>query len=160
MRFAWWIEIIMRTWYTKLFRGNTVGKSLMIQWSNSDGRTQNAQTSWGWVVPSWVEISLVVLKSFLKLSFRHGLSDQRLVMGGPKRPPLDIWLSEDIFINVFIHLSSFRCQGLESKSIAPYMKNCKSRNCLKNRRCWRKSKKIENSLFGKWTFHPKNVRQN
>ena len=29
-------------------------------------------------------------------SFRHGLSDQRLGMGGPKRPSLDIWLLEDI----------------------------------------------------------------
>ena len=80
--------------------------------------------------------------------------------GGPKRPPLDIWLSEDIVINFFVHLSLFGCQGLESKSIAPYMKNCNSQNCLKNRRFWQKSKEIENSLFGKQTFHPKNVRQN
>ena len=37
--------------------------------------------------------------------FSHGLSDQRLVMEGPKRPPLDIWLSEDIFINfLYIYL--------------------------------------------------------
>ena len=114
-----------------------------------------------------IQFSLFVLQRFDLMSkliffnpFRHGLSYQRLGLGGPKRPPLDIWLSEDIFINFFIHLSLFGCQGLESKSMVPYMKNCNSHNCLKNRRFCRKSKKIENLLFGKQTFHPKNVHQN
>ena len=77
--------------------------------------------------------------------FRHGLSEQRLCIGGPKRHPFDIWLLEDIFINFLIHLSLFGWQGLESKNIAPYMKNCNSQNCLKNRCFWQISKKMKMS---------------
>ena len=76
------------------------------------------------------------------------------------RPPLDIRLSLDIFIIFLKYSSLFVCQGLESKSIAPYMKNCNSQNCLKNRCFWRIPKKNENLLFGRQTFHPKNVHQN
>ena len=80
--------------------------------------------------------------------------------GADLPPPHVIWLSENIFIIFFTYLSLIGYQGLESKSIAFYMKNCKSQNCLKNRRFGRKSEKIENSLFRNRTFHPKNVRQN
>ena len=80
--------------------------------------------------------------------------------GGADLPPHVIWLSENIFIIFFTYLSLIGYQGLESKSIAFYMKNCKSQNCLKNRHFGRKSEKIENSLFRNRTFHPKNVRQN
>ena len=54
--------------------------------------------------------------------FRHGLSDQRLVMGGGLKGLPRYMAVKIIFINFFKHLSLFGYQGLESKSIAPYMK--------------------------------------
>jgi len=80
--------------------------------------------------------------------------------GGQICPPMLYGYREIFSLFFFIYLSLIGYQGLESKSIAFYMKNCKSHNSLKNRSFGRKSEKIENSLFKNRTFHPKNVRQN
>ena len=80
--------------------------------------------------------------------------------GGADMPPLVIWLSEGFFIIFFKQGSFLGCKGLESKSTALYLQNSSPQNFLKNWHFWRKSNKMENSLFRNQTFHPKNVCQN